>query len=349
MDAAKGGVMSKGSFNNDLQAKNANFQALLDAKTAKSEGVLNKVNDRPFSTIPGRTADLQDRKFLTDKVQALELALQKAKSTGGALDIELSELYEVEGRKRILSDEEYNELKENLRQNKLASPITVMTRQGGGFDVLSGNNRVAIYRDLGRTTIKAWVIEVDIQEAEDLAFFANLLNTPLPDYEKYIGFKNLQARHPEMNQQDIANKVGKSKALISSLFAFDGLPEEAIAIIKEKPSILGANAAAQLAALVKKGKAKEVTEVIRQVASGEIEQGQAATIANRNVSSIQKQAISTTPFKLGKSNFCTLRRAKNTLRIEFKDESEAEELENACKEFIINRIEALKLSKKISS
>lgn len=344
-----GGMMSKrGSFNKELHDKNVNFSQMLaeKKKNINPEQVVATANEKPFLTIPGRMADLQDRKFLSEKVRELELALQQAKAAGGALEIDLDELHEVPGRRRILTAQQYNELKENLRNYPLASPITVEIRPEGGYFIVSGNNRVRIYRELGRKKIKAWLDEISGQIAEDLSFFANLLNTPLPDYEKFVGFKKFQERYPEMSQQDIANKVGCSKSLIGALFAFNDLPTEAISIIQDNPSIIGSTAAAQLASIAKKGRVTEVTNAIKQIADGKIDQSQAIKLVSNNGISKSPPAFTTTPFKIGASKYCTLRRAKNSFRIEFADETEAKAIETELHALIKNRIKGIKERKK---
>ena len=52
---------------------------------------------------------------------------------------------------------------------------------------MAGYNRDEIYGELGKASIKAWVIEVEKNQVEELAFFSNLLHPDLTPYEKFAG------------------------------------------------------------------------------------------------------------------------------------------------------------------
>jgi ParB family chromosome partitioning protein len=52
----------------------------------------------------------------------------------------------------------------------------VSKRQDGDWDIISGNNRVDIYRELGRTEIAVFEVEATKEEGDISAFYANLLH-----------------------------------------------------------------------------------------------------------------------------------------------------------------------------
>ena len=76
--------------------------------------------------------------------------------------VKISDLYEVEGRKRSLTPEDFEQLKNNLTSNPLVNAIVVRARKQGGYEIISGHNRVQAYKELGRLEIEA-----DIREFED--------------------------------------------------------------------------------------------------------------------------------------------------------------------------------------
>lgn len=280
------------------------------------------------------------------RVEELKSQLRNAKAEGGSMELDLDSLHEVEGRRRKLTTEEYEDLKNNLEHNPLASPITVRVRLEGGYEIVSGNNRVHIYRDLGRPKIKAWLAEATDEEAEDLAFFANALAAKLPDYDKYRGYERIMKKHPSMDQQTLARRVGISDSQLARLLAFRSLPDGAHILLQEHPHLIGATTAEALATLTKKGRGEYVIEALQKLTAQEIKQEiDAVRYANetgKEKNRTTSAAGSERSFKLGKTNYATLRRVKKIVRVDCASEEEAEAINQAIQELIEKRIEILK-------
>jgi ParB family chromosome partitioning protein len=236
--------------------------SIYDKLGAKTAGIkaraVEKPADKSPKTAPGMFLNATQRIDAAEsRVEELEAKLREAEAAGGQ-PIALDQLHEVPGRRRKLTPQQYSELQENLRTNPLVTPITVRKRAAGGFEIVSGNNRVAAFRELGRTHIPAALLDSDDDQAAINAFYANLLQPDLPDFEKYLGFKSIVTKHPHLTHAQIADRAGVSRSFVSQLMAFDELPQEALAILTEKPSTVGANAAQDFAALTKKGRAVQV-------------------------------------------------------------------------------------------
>jgi ParB family chromosome partitioning protein len=135
-------------------------------------------------TVPGMTA------MRMAQGQELKNELARLRNERGVNLVPLDQLHSVPGRKRNLSTDEYDALRENLRNNPLITPITVSKNLDGGWNIISGNNRVEIYRELGKKEIAVYEVEVKDGEGDVKAFYANLLHPSLPDFEKYLRFKN---------------------------------------------------------------------------------------------------------------------------------------------------------------
>lgn len=272
-------------------------------------------------TAPGQLMNLQGKYAnALEEVKRLEDELRTATPS----EILISELHEVAGRRRKLTTVQYAELKDNLRLNPLISPISVRKAIGGGFEVISGHNRLQVFRELGREKILAVVIESDDDQAELSAFYANLLQPNLPDFEKYIGFSEIARRQPQLTRSDIARNAGVDKSTITQLMSFGNLPAEAIAILTLRPEIIGANAAQDLAKLSAKGLGERVIEALNKIVSGEFDQAQAVKFAASDFPNRPKSARDEpVRIKAGKSGYCELRQADKILRIEFKSLDDA--------------------------
>lgn len=329
--------------------KRTGLGAKLESRTANLGSRLEQHQGRTASTppvtMPGQLGAFRiEAQRWQERIAELEEQLRHAKNQGGALEVNLDDLHEVAGRRRVLSADEYNDLRNNLAHNPLASPITVRVRNEGGYEIVSGHNRVQIYRDLGRTTIKAWLAETSDDEADDLAFFANALAAKLPDYDKYRGYKRIMEKHPHLDEKDLCERVGTSLRQLKRLLSFANLPEQAHQLLNERPSLLGATAAEALAELSTKGKADQVAAALQKLFNGEISDERDA-LRYAETAGVQKP-VRPTPteqtFKLGKAKFATLRQLKTMVRVDCASEEEATALNQAIARLIDERIGLLK-------
>lgn len=331
-------VSSSDTPSDELRQLQADHQALLaDVEKAQlAAATAREEAERLRLEFESKTAD---------QVAALEEELRKAKEAGGSLEIPLDRLVEVEGRRRKLTDQEYADLRDNLAHNELASPITVRPREDGMYEIVSGHNRAAIFRELGRSTIQAWPRDVSDDQAEDMAFFANAMAAKLPDYAKYLGYKRFMEKHPDIEQQKLASRAGISDAQLTRLLKFDSLPTDAHAILESNPWLIGATMAHSLAMLVQKGHAAHVVDGLRKLAAGELKtEAQALAHATKASKPATPTPTASAPVthKLGKGIYAKQRLLKKTLRVDFASEEEAAAVNAALKEVIERRIAALK-------
>ena len=257
--------MSKKEY---AESKNAAFLAGLKAR--REEGNVRTGDPAEFATAPGRTAERQEREWLQE-----QLALARKS------EIDLDLLHEARGRKRVLTAEQFDELKVNIRQHGLISAITVRTKEKGGFEIVSGHNRVAVIRELGMKTIKAVVVDSDEAQANLNAFYANLIQPSLPDFEKYLGFKRIEEVTGKP-RKEMAKDAGVDPSLVTLWFSFADLSDDAIELVATNPEKLGATAATALAKLTKAGKGAQVVDAIRALVNGEINQNEAVRIASKS-------------------------------------------------------------------
>lgn len=317
----------------DLANKTANVAARAVEKKA----------DRDPRTAPVQLYDLTARMHAAEqRAEELETKLKEAEANGQQ-EISLDLLVEASGRKRNLSSEEFGELVENLRQNPLVTPITVRPTGTGKFEVVSGHNRVEAFRQLGKSSIPAVVQNVDNVQADINAFYANLLQPSLPDYEKYLGFSMIKRRRPDLTHEEIADMAGISRSQVTKLMAYSALPTEALEALDANVRALGATAATELAAIAKKGKHAVIVDAIKKIAAGEIDQATAVAQVTKSIASesatskASKPHVEVRTFKQGKATYCNLRRVEKTIRIDFKDQEEAAAIEQAIADLLEKR------------
>jgi ParB family chromosome partitioning protein len=199
--------------------------------------------DRVHNQVPPgpKTAPGHMMAFMAKESSVLKenASLRQENEALKSFEVSIDLIDEVPGRRRVLSPEEYASLLENLRVNVLATPITLRSMGNGRFEAISGHNRLSVFRDLGRLTISAFVRDFDDAQAEAGALYANLLQSSLPDFEKWQGFRRLIAVTGK-TQAEVAKDAGIDRTLVTKLFAaFESLPPAVIAKIAQKPSGIG--------------------------------------------------------------------------------------------------------------
>lgn len=325
-----------------LAAMLAGKTADLDQRVEAAQQARTPIAEQRAVTAPGRLGEfrLEAQRYL-DRITELEKQLKQAKDAGGALELPLEQLVLVEGRQRKLTAEQRAELKENLRAHPLITPITVRVLPDGRYEVVSGHNRVDIYRELGRPTIKAWLDDSDADRTEELAFYANLLHPDLPDYEKYQGLSRIMEHDPlVMTEMDLARRTGLRQQEINRLMAFRHLPPDALALLDEKPTALGATSAGDLAKATKAGKGAQVVAALRQLVNGTIAtEKEAVQLAQQKPDAPPKPPKPEwKSVNVGRRTYAKVLATGKTLRIDFTDEAQRQAIEDV----VLNLLDKMK-------
>ncbi|MEX3815744.1 ParB/RepB/Spo0J family partition protein [Paraburkholderia sp. BR13439] len=326
------------SIKNSLAAKSATIGTLPRAPKSNEDAP-----GRP-KTAPGQL--MASLPLLAEKEKELQVAIKRIEeleSNGSAYseEVEISTLVEVPGRRRVLSQQEYGELRANLEANPLIHPIVFRPLSDGRNEIISGNNRVAIYRDdLKRTKIRAVPFTGSDTEVELGAAFSNLLAPSLPDFEKYRQFQRIQ-ENLGLTQADIIRASGLAQSHVARILAFENLPVAAKTMIAAKPHRLGGTAAAKLAALAQQGHEEAVTRAIKALMdSDEMTQERALALATPVRPKAPRPTATT--ITVGRKKYCdvTVRSGVIGLRFSGKDgEALAEEWSERIASFIRSELD----------
>lgn len=304
----------------------------LEARYAAIQ-VEKKVTQSPrprvgMSSLMDYTGNLHDAKERLQAANARIEVLEKKK-------VRIADLHEIPGRKRTLTPEAFSELKANLEKNPLLHAIVIQPNKAGGYNVIAGHNRIQAYRELGREEIEADIREFDEDEAFEAAFYSNLFNSPLSDYEKYLGFKEIQSKTNE-TQEDLAHRAGVSRSQITQLFAFDRFSQDVKNILSINPHVLGYTAAAKLASVPE----DRILAALGLLVERKCTEAQAVSMALRT-NAIQPAKFSPIIVRTGKKTFAEIKVKAGLLAITIKDESRIPE--------ILDKIQALLVKESIGS
>jgi ParB family chromosome partitioning protein len=308
---------------------------------------IQKAGDDPSGrpkTAPGQL--MASFPLLAEKERELQSAMKRIEEletagVGSSQEVAIETLVEVPGRRRVLSEEEYQELRTNLESNPLVHPIVYRPLGDGRNEIISGNNRVAIYRDeLNRATIRGVPFNGTDAEVELGAAFSNLLAPSLPDFEKYRQFKRIQ-QNLGLSQADITRMSGLAQSHVARILSFENLPEAAKQVVATRPHKLGGTAAAKFASLAQQGRVEEVTKAIDAlVNSVDMTQERALALASPTRPKAARPSVMT--INTGKRKFCdvSVRSGVVGLRFPGKDgEAMAEEWARRIANFIQSEID----------
>jgi ParB family chromosome partitioning protein len=127
--------------------------------------------------------------------------------------------------RRTFSDAELNELAESIKEHGVLQPILVSEKPDGGYEIIAGERRYRASKLAGRTTIPVIVKQLVEQVKLEVALIENIQRQDLNPIEEAISFKRL-CEEFGLTQEQVAEKVGKSRSAIANTMRLLDLPEE---------------------------------------------------------------------------------------------------------------------------
>jgi ParB family chromosome partitioning protein len=130
--------------------------------------------------------------------------------------------------------EELQELAESIKQHGLLQPILVAEKPDGGYSLIAGERRYRAAKLLGLATISALVKTLPEEQKLEVALIENIQRSQLNPLEEAFAYKRLIEEFG-LTQQDVADKVGKSRPAVANTIRLLALPEKIQeALVQEK-------------------------------------------------------------------------------------------------------------------
>ena len=133
-------------------------------------------------------------------------------------------------RKRF-DDTALDELADSIREHGVLQPLTVRRLSTGYYQIIAGERRWRAARLAGLSEVPAIVIEADDCKAMELALIENLQREDLDPLEEAEGYKRLMDSY-QFTQEDVAERVGKSRSAVANALRLLGLCPEARALLE---------------------------------------------------------------------------------------------------------------------
>ena len=145
-------------------------------------------------------------------------------------------IFEIENNKSQprtdFDDEALQELAESIRQHGVLQPLLVRPIPGGRYQIVAGERRWRAARLAGLSEVPVIIRDMDDAEVMVIAMIENLQREQLNPAEEAEGYRRLKDEFG-FTQEQIAEKVGKSRPVVANSLRLTGLSPEIFAMLRD--------------------------------------------------------------------------------------------------------------------
>lgn len=146
--------------------------------------------------------------------------------TGRVMEISIDEISPNPWQPRRDFDEEsLNALASSIRENGLIQPVVVRKKKDGTYELAAGERRWRAAKMAGLTVIPAISKEYDDRSMAEMALVENLQRKDLNPVDEGMAYRKLMDEYG-LTQENISQKVGKSRPYVANMVRLLDLPEE---------------------------------------------------------------------------------------------------------------------------
>ena len=157
-----------------------------------------------------------------------------ASAQGGQLELKIMDIERSPYQpRRDFREEELRELAASLQNNGLVQPPTVRKNAAGRYELIAGERRLRAAQLAGWTKIRVTLVEADDITAAAMTTTENLQREDLNPIEEAVSYKTLLDTF-SLTQQEVADRVGKSRAAVANSTRLLELPDEVRGLVSNR-------------------------------------------------------------------------------------------------------------------
>jgi len=118
-----------------------------------------------------------------------------------------------------------NELADSIRLQGIIQPIVVKSVADGKYEIIAGERRWRAAKIAGLSSVPVVIRQADNQATLAMSLIENMQREDLNPIEEALGLKRLMKEF-EINQQGVADAVGRSRTSVTNLLRLLKLPEK---------------------------------------------------------------------------------------------------------------------------
>ena len=134
--------------------------------------------------------------------------------------------------RKDFDDAALDELAASISQLGIIQPLTVRALGDGRYELISGERRLRASRRAGLKRVPAYVREADTEAMLEMAIVENVQREDLNPVEVAIGYQRLM-EEVGLTQEQVADKVGKSRPSIANVLRLLKLPPRVQASLRD--------------------------------------------------------------------------------------------------------------------
>jgi ParB family chromosome partitioning protein len=133
--------------------------------------------------------------------------------------------------RRHFAPSDLEDLVNSIKEHGVMQPI-IVTKTKDGYELIAGERRFRASKTLGLKTVPAIVRDATEQEKLELALIENIQRQDLNAWEEAIAYKALSEEFT-LTQEDVAQRVGKSRSAVANILRLLDLPTEMLEAIRD--------------------------------------------------------------------------------------------------------------------
>lgn len=126
--------------------------------------------------------------------------------------------------RQVFNHADLEDLINSIRDYGIIQPL-IVTKQDNRYELIAGERRLRAAKILELKTVPCLVRQADEQQKLELALIENIQRANLNPIEEAIAYQRL-ADQFNLNQEQVADRVGKSRSVIANTIRLLDLPEE---------------------------------------------------------------------------------------------------------------------------
>ncbi len=140
--------------------------------------------------------------------------------------------------RRNFSAQELEDLSASIKTHGILQPLLVTEKLDGGYELVAGERRWRAAQMAGLATVPALIKKLADHQKLEVALIENIQRENLNPIEEAFAFQRLIDEF-SMTQQDVAEKVGKSRPAVANTIRLLSLPEEVQTALSDKRINMG--------------------------------------------------------------------------------------------------------------
>ena len=135
--------------------------------------------------------------------------------------------------RKYFDKDSLSELADSIKENGLLQPILVREYGEGRYQIIAGERRFRASKLAGLAEIPAIILDRSDREVAELALIENIQREDLNPVEEAAAYVSL-AKEYGLTQEEICERVGKSRSAVANSMRLLDLPEEILAMVSAR-------------------------------------------------------------------------------------------------------------------